>query len=265
MPGSFSDFAEAKILDHLFGGVTFPVPTLHLGYTLSASGEGGAGSEPVGAGYLRVPVPPERWAAASNGTTTNTGDIICARATANQGAISSLLLADSAVGGNILIYIPIDGTVVIENKDSLIVPAGAITHTFNTGGFTNYLKHQILNHIYKAMPMPVEPILWAGYMVSAPSDTAAGTEPSASTGYARVQTNNNLTSFSNTSGGVKQNAIAIDFALATASQGSATHFGWWNAETSGQLLAYGALTPAKTLSLNDELVLNVGSISHTLD
>lgn len=265
MAGSFSDWAEAKILDHIFGGVNFPVPTLHLGYTLSASGEGGAGSEPVGAGYIRVAVPPEKWAAASNGAITNTGDIICARASANQGAISSLLLADSAVGGNVLAYIPISGTVVIENKDALIIPAGAITHTFNTGGFTNYLKNQILNHIYKNMPMPVEPILWAGYMVSAPSDTAQGAEPSSTTGYARFQVNNNLTSFSNTAGGVKRNAIDIDFDKATASQGSVTHFGWWNASNSGQLLAYGAMTPPKTINLNDELLLNIGSITHTLD
>lgn len=265
MAGSLSNWAEAKILDHIFGGVSYPVPSLYLGYTLSASGEGGQGSEPVGAGYIRVSAPPEKWTTATTASISNAGNITCARASANQGAISSLILADSAVGGNIIAYIPIDGTIIIENKDTLIVPAGAITHSFETGGFTNYLKNQILNHIYKNMQMPVEAILWAGYMVSAPNDTASGSEPSASTGYARVQVNNNLTSFGVASAGTKTTGISLEFDKATGNQGTATYFGWWNAQTSGQLLAYGAMSPTKTVNLNDQILIDAGSIDFNLD
>ncbi len=263
MPGSFSDWAEAKILDHIFGGVAWTVPSLYLGYTLSSSGETGSGTEPVGGGYSRVSAPPTVWSTATAGSLSNIAEIGCPKATGNQGTVTGLILADSSVGGNIITYIPLAGAIVVEIDDALIVPSGAITHTFSSGGFTTYQKNLILNHVYKSMAMGIEATLFGGYMTSTPSDSAPGTEPG--NGYQRLAVNNNLTSFGVTSGDGKLTAIPLTFPQSTASQGSATHFGWWNQSSGGQFIAYGALGQSKSISTGDQLALPAGDVKHTLD
>lgn len=264
MPGSFSNYAENKILDHIFGGTSMSAGSLYLGYFITGCDDNGPGAEPSGGGYARMEVGPAYWQTSTAQLTTNIQDIIMPRATGNHGNIVGLGLFDSSVGGNFLAYFPAEDTTLIETRDSLVILNGGLIHQFNPGGFSNYLKNGILNHVYKAIPLPTFPTLYVGWMTSAPSDAAAGTEPSVG-GYLRIATANNGVNYSSTSGGKKENATSVQFAIATAAQGTASHLGFWTAETGGQFLAYGALAPSKVIGANDQLILLAGDIEITLD
>lgn len=264
MPGSFSNYAETKALDHIFGGSQWAVPSLYLGYFISSANDAGPGAEPSGNGYARVAVPPNSWLSSSSQFVQNVVDIMMPRATGNHGTVVGLGLFDSSVGGNFLAFFPVVSSLLIENRDSLVVLNGGLVHQFTTGGFTNFLKNGILNHVYNGVPLPVEASLHFGYMTSAPSDSVAGTEP-ATGGYSRQVVANNGTSFAPTGGGVKQTSISIEFPIATALQGSITHFGIWNASSGGQFMAYGALDVAKTVDVNDQLIFLAGDIDIMVD
>lgn len=264
MPGSFSDYTEKKILDHVFGGSQFSVPSLHLGYFISDANDTGPGAEPNGGGYERIMLDPSYWIASTTQMVQNTKDIICPRSTGYQGDVVGVGLFDSSVGGNFLIHFPAEDTLLIEERDSLVVLNGGLVHQFNPGGFSNYLKNAIFNHLYKGIPLPIFPSLYVGYMSTAPSDASPGDEP-AGGGYIRQALANNSVNFAPTGGGIKETAVAIQFPIATDDQGEASYIGFFTAPSGGQFLSYGPLTPAKAIGINDQLIFLAGDIDITLD
>lgn len=264
MPGSFTDYAETKLLDHFLGGMTTPAFTPYVGYFLTDAGETAPGSEPAGGGYQRTPAPPSYWLTATNQLTQTVQDIVCPRATGYHGTVVGTGIFDSAVGGNCWAYFPAIDTELIETRDSLVILAGGLVHQFLPGGFSNYLKNLILNYVYKGVPLPVFPTVWGAYFTSAPTDAVPGTEPGVG-GYARIAVANNSANFAAVSGGIKENAVAVQFPISTAPQGTASHYGWFTAESGGQFLAYGALDPAQIIGINSQLILLPGDIKLTLD
>jgi hypothetical protein len=95
-----------------------------------------------------------------------------------------------------------------------------------------------------------------------PSDTGGGTEVSGS-GYARVVTG--TMSVSGTSPTTATNAAAIEFAA--ASGGNWGSIGWaaiFDAETSGNMLAWAALSTARTINDGDVLRIPAGDLDVTL-
>lgn len=264
MPGSFSNYAENKFLDHVFGGAQFPVPSLYLGYFVTDGDDAGPGAEPSGNGYARVAVDPSYWLTSTTQMTNNIKDIVCPRSTGVHGDVVGLGLFDSSVGGNFLVHFQVEDGTLVETRDSLVVLNGGLVHQFNPGGFSNYLKNAVFNHLYKGIPLPTFPTLYAGYMTSAPSDAAAGTEPAIGA-YARQALANNGVNWAATGGGIKENATAVQFPITTAAQGSAGWTGLWTAATGGQFLSYGPLEPAQNMALNTQLILLAGDIEITLD
>lgn len=262
--GSFTDYAESRLLDAILGGSSLPAFTPYLGYFLTDAGETGPGSEPGGGNYNRVAMLPDVFTTPSAQVTQNAEDVVFTRATANHGTVVGIGLFDSAVGGNCWVYYPSVDTEIIENRDSLVVLSGGLVHQFLPGGYSNYLKNLILDAVYRGVPLPAFPTVYAAYYTSAPSDSMPGTEPGAG-GYLRVAVANNSANFSPTSGGIKKNAAAVQFPITSADQGTATHFGWHTAASGGQFLAYGPLNPPAVMGINSQLILMVGDIQHTLD
>ena len=67
------------------------------------------------------------------------------------------------------------------------------------------------------------------------------------------------------SAGVSTNSAQVEFPAATPSTwGTITHFGIWDASTSGNFLYGAALTASKTIAAGNELIFKVGQISVTL-
>ena len=124
--------------------------------------------------------------------------------------------------------------------------------------FTNHLETEILDHVFGGNAYTAPGTLYLGLYTSAPSDTGGGTELSGS-GYARQAMAMGV------SGNTASNSAVEEFATATGSWGTVTHVGVFDASTSGNLLAYGALSASKAIATGDVFRIPAGDLDITLD
>ena len=107
------------------------------------------------------------------------------------------------------------------------------------------------------------PTAWfVGLFTAAPSDTGGGTEVTGN-GYARVATG--TMTISGTSPTTATNAAAIEFAAASGGNWGAV--GWaaiFDASTSGNMIAWAALSTARTINDGDVLRIPAGDLDVTL-
>jgi hypothetical protein len=126
---------------------------------------------------------------------------------------------------------------------------------------SDYLENKLVDWLMRAQTFTPPTDLYIALYTSAPSDTGGGTEVSGGS-YARVQITSALSAWAGTqsagsttassgTGGQTSNNGAITFPAPTANWGSITHFGIFDAATSGNLLIYGALNVAKTVNNGD--------------
>jgi hypothetical protein len=67
------------------------------------------------------------------------------------------------------------------------------------------------------------------------------------------------------SGNTASNSAAIEFPTATASYGTVTHIGVFDASSGGNLIAYAALTTSKAIDTGDVMRINSSDLDVTLD
>mgnify|MGYP001570248238 CR=1 FL=1 len=135
MAGSFANYIENKILDHLFGcGVRNYTPPVNIFIALStaAINEDGTGlAEPVGNGYARVSTSGASWSVAALGAVSNSAEIVSPEATGAWGMITHFALMDAATAGNVIAY----GTLVVSKQvtsgDTLKFIAGDLDVTLD--------------------------------------------------------------------------------------------------------------------------------------
>ncbi len=104
MAGSICDYAELKILDHLFGESSFTMPTVYLALYTVAPADAGGGTECPGGNYARVAVA-GKFSAAAAGAITNDVQIDMATPNADDwGELVAWALLDNSAGGNFLVW-----------------------------------------------------------------------------------------------------------------------------------------------------------------
>jgi hypothetical protein len=124
---------------------------------------------------------------------------------------------------------------------------------------SNYLENALLNATLRNTSYTSPATVYAALFTSDPTDAGTGTECTG-TGYART-----AITFAAPSGGVTTNsAAACEFPQATGDWGTITHFGIFDALTTGNLLYYGALTTSKVISSGDVFKFSTSSVSVTL-
>lgn len=94
---------------------------------------------------------------------------------------------------------------------------------------------------------------------AAPSDSGGGTEVSGG-GYARQSI---AFAAASTPGGTQVSNTSQTF-NASASWGSITHIGIFDASTGGNLLWHGAMTTARTVNSGDRLIFDAGAVQLTM-
>jgi hypothetical protein len=119
---------------------------------------------------------------------------------------------------------------------------------------TNYLDQKICQYYWGLTAYTAAATVYCALSTTTPAQTGSPnfTEPSGNA-YARVATTNNTTNFVETTsvptlGWQQANGTAITFPTATGLWGTVTYFGFYNAATGGNLLAFGQLTTAQTIS-----------------
>jgi hypothetical protein len=106
------------------------------------------------------------------------------------------------------------------------------------------------------------PTAYVALYTAAPSDAGGGTEVTGGS-YARKVTAG--TDWNTSSAGSISNANAITFVTATASWGTATHFGVHDALSAGNLLFWAALGTSKAIGSGDTASFAAGALVHTED
>lgn len=132
------------------------------------------------------------------------------------------------------------------------------------GSFADFLENELLDHVFGAAAYSAPATLYVGLYTATPSDAGGGTEVSGGA-YERVSVTNNATNFPAASGGAKANGTAITFPQASASWGTVSQFGIFDASTAGNLLVWGDLTASKTIDSGDTASFAIGELDITLD
>lgn len=130
--GTFSDYWENKVLDHLFSKGAYPPPAIFLGLSTANPGEDGSGlSEPVGNGYARVQTVATDWNEADGGLLNNAAPIAFNAATGDWPTVTHFALFDAASGGNMLAYGVLNQAKTVNSADRAEFPAGDLNVTLD--------------------------------------------------------------------------------------------------------------------------------------
>ena len=124
--------------------------------------------------------------------------------------------------------------------------------------FSNYLENKLLLHTFGATAYTAPTTLYLAIHTTNPAEDNTGTEVSGSA-YARQSVAFTVTT------STASNTAAVEFPTATGSWGTLTHVGVYDALTSGNLLAYAALTTNKIIDTNDVFRVPAGDLDITLD
>ncbi len=130
--GSFSDYTEDALLNHLFGKGNYAPPTIHVGLSTADPGDSGAGlSEPNGNGYARVETTGADWNVAANGLLDNANAILLGPATGDWGTLTHFALFDASTGGHLLLHGALTQPKTIESGDSARFASGELDIAFD--------------------------------------------------------------------------------------------------------------------------------------
>lgn len=121
---------------------------------------------------------------------------------------------------------------------------------------SNYLEDAVINSVLRGVAWPVTGgSVYVSLHTANPAEDASGTEVSGGS-YARVAVSRGTGSWDApaNNGGAQQtaNTSAVTFPNPTGNWGTVSHFGVWDASTSGNLLIYGPIGTTRIIQNGDQ-------------
>lgn len=129
---------------------------------------------------------------------------------------------------------------------------------------SNFLEDEILDHILGNAAYTAPATVYISLHTGDPGETGAS-EVASSNNYSRASFTNNATNWPAASGGAKANGVAVTMPTPSGSWGTVTHFGIWDAATTGNFLFGGALAVSKAINSGDTVQFGIGDIDVTAD
>lgn len=124
-----SDYLENVLINAILRGIAYTSPaTVYLGLFTSDPTDAGTGTEVSGGGYARQAV---TFSAPSNGSTSNSAEVLFPQATANWGTVTHVGIFDAATGGNLLLHGALAVSKTIATGDQFKIAAGKLTVTLD--------------------------------------------------------------------------------------------------------------------------------------
>jgi hypothetical protein len=124
--------------------------------------------------------------------------------------------------------------------------------------FSNTYETLVLQYTFTNASVTRPTAWYIGLFTSDPGEASGGTEISGGS-YVREAVTFSVT------GDTATNTAAIEWPVATATWGTITHVAVFDASTSGNQIAYAALTNAKTIASGDVIRIPAGDLDITLD
>ena len=133
--GSFSDYLENELLDHVFKtGAYTPATNIYVALLTSTPDDADTGStlpgEITGTGAL-VRIKCNTWDAAAAGATENTQTVTFAQAAADMGTVTHFALTDATTNGNCLGWGALSASRVISSGDTASFATGDLDITLD--------------------------------------------------------------------------------------------------------------------------------------
>jgi len=122
---------------------------------------------------------------------------------------------------------------------------------------SDYLENKVLDHILGTSAYTMPSSVYIGLSTGSFNDDNSGVELSGN-GYARQ-----VITFDAAASGTTDNTGAAEFSAATSSWGTVSHFGLFDASSSGNLLIHGSFTTAKLIDTGDILKISAGDLDIT--
>lgn len=133
MSGSFSNYTEDHVLDHLTGKTAFTSPgPLYMALCTVLPDDTSTGAtltEATYTGYARKQIATADWNAASGGSVSNANAVTFANATAGSSTIVGWALCDSGTigAGNVIAWGSCASTTITATQTPATFAAGALT------------------------------------------------------------------------------------------------------------------------------------------
>lgn len=262
--GCLTDFAEAKLLDHLCRKTTWTMPTTYLAlFTIQPTDAGGGTEiETIGVnGYARVAMS-GKWAAAASSAISTNADVDFGPSTgAWDGDVSGWGLYDASSGGNLIAYGALTATTV-GTGDTYTIASGNLTldgstvSTWTDAVINSLLDHAVGRSAYTA------PDIWIALYNGDPLGAGTESHTAGSDGYARQDLDALMGA---ASGGTISNSSAVTFGPASADWSVATYFAIMSALTAGTVMGGAALGASKTVLNGESAEFAIGDLDITLD
>lgn len=136
----------------------------------------------------------------------------------------------------------------------------------HAASLTDTLESALIGHLFRGTAYTAPTTWYVGLMTTACTDSAAGTEVTGGA-YARVGVASGTGTWAAVSAGngTTSNVNAINFTTPSASWGTVTHFGLWDAASAGNLLICQALTASKTINSGDTVSFAAGALTIQID
>jgi len=122
---------------------------------------------------------------------------------------------------------------------------------------SDYAENKVLDVLGANATFTAPSNVYLGLSTGSLGDDNSGTELTGNN-YSRVSV-----SFGAAASGTMSNDAAIEFAAATGSWGSVSHWGLYDAASSGNLLVHGSFSAAKTIASGDVLKVATGDLDIT--
>ena len=257
--GSISDYLELEWLDHIFETGAYVVPTnIYIALsTADPTDSGGSIAEPVGNNYERKII--NTWNTAATRKTTNNGVITFNTASGAWGLITHYAIFDHITAGNMLAHGSLSVSKNVVNGNTPSIADTEIEVSVTTGGFSDYLSLEMLDHTFKVGTY-TQPTIHVALSTTIPTDSGNVTEPSPPNGYVRKA----HAAWDLAAAGATENTGVITFATPTGSWGLCVHAAIYDALTVGNYLARGSITD-QTPDDGDTVRFNDGDLDVTLD
>lgn len=232
--GSLSDYAENKLLDHIFNVSYTPPATVYVALCTADptdTATGASQNEVANAnGYARTAI---TFGAAATRKVVQSGAVTFPQASGTWGTITHWTLCDTNTygSGNVLAHGSFTASFAPVSGNTPTIPSGEVQVQMNASsgaGFTDYAVHNLFNRMFRNQAF-AKPATYIALATATIPDTAAAigdvTEVGAGVNYSRVQVNINGGSsptWTIASGGALDNVQAITFPTPSGSWGLIT-------------------------------------------
>lgn len=126
------------------------------------------------------------------------------------------------------------------------------------GGASDYTEEMLLKMTLNGIAYTPPSAVYLALFTSDPTDAGVGTEVTGGV-YARQQI-----TFDAPVNGTTQNSTDVLFPIATASWGTITHYGIYDASSGGNLLYHGPLNASKNIAVGAQFKLPTGYLTITV-